>query len=234
MIEVKRAGKNFGNRSVINDCSLTIDKGEIYALVGVNGTGKTTLMKMAAGFLQPSMGQIYVEGASAWENKENIQRLIGSLIEVPVFYEHLSAGENLRLHQAYMGCQEDISAMLCTVGLSENYDKPVAKYSMGMRQRLAIARAMLHKPDILILDEPLNGLDPVAVEEMRVLLRKKADKGVAILISSHILSDVLQIADRVGVLSEGRIKREFVMQEYKEQSLETFSQEVLGIMKGEA
>ena len=102
-----------------------------------------------------------------------------------------------------MGCQEDISAMLCTVGLSENYDKPVAKYSMGMRQRLAIARAMLHKPDILILDEPLNGLDPVAVEDMRVLLRKKADKGVAILISSHILSDVLQIADRVGVLSEG-------------------------------
>ena len=120
MIEVKRAGKNFGNRSVINDCSLTIDKGEIYALVGVNGTGKTTLMKMAAGFLQPSMGEIYVEGVSAWENKENIQRLIGSLIEVPVFYEHLSAGENLRLHQAYMGCQEDISAMLCTVGLSEN------------------------------------------------------------------------------------------------------------------
>ena len=230
MIKVKRAGKNFGNRSVINDCSLAIDKGEIYALVGVNGTGKTTLMKMAAGFLQPSMGEIYVEGVSAWENK----RLIGSLIEVPVFYEHLSAGENLRLHQAYMGCQEDISAMLCTVGLSENYDKPVEKYSMGMRQRLAIARAMLHKPDILILDEPLNGLDPVAVEDMRVLLRKKADKGVAILISSHILSDVLQIADRVGVLSEGRIKREFVMQEYKEQSLETFSQEVLGIMKGEA
>ena len=105
---------------------------------------------------------------------------------------------------------------------------------MGMRPRLAIARAMLHKPDILILDEPLNGLDPVAVEDMRVLLRKKADKGVAILISSHILSDVLQIADRVGVLSEGRIKKEFVMQEYKEQSLETFSQEVLGIMKGEA
>ena len=151
-----------------------------------------------------------------------------------MFYEHLSAGENLRLHQAYMGCQEDISAMLCTVGLSENYDKPVAEYSMGMRQRLAIARAMLHKPDILILDEPLNGLDPVAVEEIRVLLRKKADEGVAILISSHILSDVLQVADKVGVLSKGRIEREFVMQEYKEQSLETFSQEVLGIMKGEA
>lgn len=234
MIEVKRAGKNFGNRLVINDCSMTIDKGEIYALVGVNGAGKTTLMKMAAGFLQPSMGAVYVKGVPAWENKESIQRLIGSLIEVPVFYEHLTAVENLKLHQAYMDCQEDISAILGTVGLSENYDKPVAEYSMGMRQRLAIARAMLHKPDILILDEPLNGLDPLAVEEMRVLLRKKADEGVAILISSHILSDVLQIADRVGVLSKGRIKREFVMQEYKEQSLETFSQEVLGIMKGEA
>lgn len=234
MIEVKKAGKNFGNITVINNCSLTIGRGEIYALVGVNGAGKTTLMKMAAGFLQPSMGEIYVEGRMVWENKESIQRLLGSMIEVPVFYEHLSAGENLRLHQAYMDYQEDISAILCAVGLSEAYDKPVAEYSMGMRQRLAIARALLHKPDILILDEPLNGLDPLAVEGMRALLREKADEGVAILISSHTLSDILQVADRVGVLADGRISEEFDMKEYRGQSLEMFSQEVLRIMKGEA
>lgn len=233
MIEVKQVMKQYGNTTVLENCSFSVGKGTIYALVGTNGAGKTTLLKLIAGFLEPVMGAIYVKGMSAWENKEQIQRYLGSLIEVPVFYEHLSARENLKMHMEYMDIQADIEGMLATVGLRQVNNKPVSAFSMGMRQRLAIARALLHRPDILILDEPFNGLDPVAAEEMRELLKKYAREGITILISSHILSDISHMADRVGVLTGGWIQKEFRMEDYREKQTEKFENEVLRIMKGE-
>ena len=211
---------------------MTVKKGEIYALVGVNGAGKTTLLKLTAGFLEPTAGRIVVHDMPAWENKEKIQRYLGSLIEIPVFYEHLTAKENLNLHLEYMGVQGDVEGILETVGLEGISSKPVSAFSLGMRQRLAIARALLHKPDILILDEPFNGLDPVAADEMKSVLVQSARNGMTILISSHILGDIAQMADRVGILAGGKIQKEFDMAKYREKGTGEFEKEVLQIMKG--
>lgn len=232
MIEVKRITKQYGNTTVLEECSLTVEKGEIYALVGVNGAGKTTLQKLAAGFLEPTSGRVYVHGMPAWENKEEIQRYLGSLIEVPVFYEHLTAEENLNLHLEYMGVQADVGKIFGTVGLEGISSKPVSAFSLGMRQRLAIARALLHRPEILILDEPFNGLDPVAADEMKRVLMKSAGDGMTILISSHILGDIAQMADTVGIIAGGKIQKEFSMKEYREKEAGEFEREVLQIMKG--
>lgn len=150
----------------------------------------------------------------------------------PVFYEHLSARDNLKLHLAYMGTNADVENMLDIVGLVAINEKPVSTFSMGMRQRLAIARTLLHGPEVLILDEPFNGLDPLAADEMKHHIRNYADSGMTVLISSHILGDVLQLADTVGILSEGQIQKEFLMEEYRTMRQEVFEQEVLHIMKG--
>lgn len=232
MIEVKRITKQYGNAPVLEECSMTVKKGEIYALVGVNGAGKTTLLKLTAGFLEPTAGRIVVHDMTAWENKEKIQRYLGSLIEIPVFYEHLTAKENLNLHLEYMGVQGDVEGILETVGLAGISSKPVSAFSLGMRQRLAIARALLHKPDILILDEPFNGLDPVAADEMKSVLVKSARNGMTILVSSHILGDIAQMADRVGILAGGKIQKVFDMAKYREKGTGEFEKEVLQIMKG--
>ena len=232
MIEVKRAMKQYGNQTVLEECSMTVEKGTIYALVGVNGAGKTTLMKLIAGFLEPTMGAVSVKGMPVWSNKEKIQRYLGSLIETPVFYEHLSARENLKLHLAYMDAKADIEGMLEIVGLGQINEKPVSTFSMGMRQRLAIARTLLHRPELLILDEPFNGLDPVAADEMKIHIRACADEGMTVLISSHILSDVSKLADVVGILTEKKIQKEFLMDEFRKKKQGEFEQEVLYIMKG--
>lgn len=274
MVEVKNVTKQYGDMTVLEACTLSAAKGTIYALVGVNGVGKTTLLKLIAGFLQPSSGQVYVKGIPAWEKKEMIQRYIGSLIEAPVFYEHMSAKENLKLHLDYMNVMGDLDAvggmtaernmdaaggmsaegnldaaggmaaeidmdaagridsMLEKVGLENINDKPVSKFSMGMRQRLAIARTLLHQPEILILDEPFNGLDPVAANSMKNVLLSSAGHGMTILISSHILSDVAQLAETVGVLAEGRIQKEFRMADYGERDIKEFEHEVLTRMGG--
>lgn len=234
MIEVSGVMKQYGNHAVLEGCSMTVHKGTIYALVGVNGAGKTTLMKLIAGFSEPTTGTVCVKGMPVWSNKEKIQRYLGSLIESPVFYEHLSARENLMLHLSYMDKSGDIEKMLEIVGLRQINEKPVSTYSMGMRQRLAIARTLLHEPELLILDEPFNGLDPVAADEMKMRIKEYADHGMTVLISSHILSDVSKLADTVGVLSEQKIQKEFLMENYRDKKQEEFEQEVLRIMKGGA
>lgn len=234
MIEVSGVMKQYGNHAVLEGCSMTVHKGTIYALVGVNGAGKTTLMKLIAGFLEPTMGTVCVKGMPVWSNKEKIQRYLGSLIESPVFYEHLSARENLMLHLSYMDKSGDIEKMLEIVGLRQINEKPVSTFSMGMRQRLAIARTLLHEPELLILDEPFNGLDPVAADEMKMRIKEYVDHGMTVLISSHILSDVSKLADTVGILSEQKIQKEFLMENYRDKKQEEFEQEVLRIMKGGA
>ena len=230
-VDVKKVTKGYGNLPILQDCSFKLQEGKIYAL-GVNGAGKSTLMKLIAGFLEPEDGEILISGRNVWENREGIQRDLGSMIEVPVFYESLSARENLALHLAYMGAEGKIDSILREVGLGAVGEKPVMAFSVGMRQRLAIARAMIHRPELLILDEPLNGMDPLGSEKMKGFLRSQADKGTTILISSHILQDVYSLADEVGVLTRGKVEKEFYMEEYNEKNLLVFEKEVLHWMRG--
>ena len=166
VIEIREVSKSFQGQSVLERCSLNLQKGEIYGLLGVNGAGKTTLMKITGGFQQPDEGEALIDGRDSWEHREKIQSRIGSLIETPIFYEHLSARENLEIHMAYMGQNRDITGALEQVGLSRTGRKPVAKFSMGMKQRLGIAIALLGHPKLLVLDEPVNGLDPLGIQEI--------------------------------------------------------------------
>ena len=234
MITITNISKAYAATPVLEGCSLQVPDGAIYALAGRNGAGKSTLLKLAAGFLCPDIGEIRVQGKQTWENRESIQKDIGTLIDVPVFYEHLSAAENLKLQQAYQKTDTDIGGILEKVGLSGISEKPVSAFSTGMRQRLAIARALLHNPWVLLLDEPLNGLDPLGAEELRSLFVSLAEEGKTLLISSHILSDISAMADTVGILSGHRICREFDMEQYRGSRKEAFEQEVLAAMKGEA
>lgn len=211
----------FEGREVVKDVSLRVEQGSIYGLVGRNGAGKTTLFKLLLGMLRPSAGRAQVLGFDSVKEKEEILRRTGSLIETPVFYEHLSAVDNLRLHLAYMGFSGEMDSRigdaLERVGLSDTGKQPVSAFSLGMRQRLAIARAIVHRPELLILDEPANGLDPLGIRALRGLLAGLAEEeGMTILLSSHILSELEKTAGRIGILEEGRLLEEFSPKEAQE------------------
>lgn len=231
VIEIREVSKSFQGQSVLERCSLNLQKGEIYGLLGINGAGKTTLMKITGGFQQPDEGEVRIEGRDSWEYREKIQSRIGTLIETPIFYDHLSARENLEIHMAYMDQKSDINGALEQVGLGRTGKKPVSRFSMGMKQRLGIARAMLHSPECLLLDEPINGLDPVGIQEVRDILLGLAKKGTAILVSSHILSEMEQLAHRVGILAQGKIVEEFSPSLMRKQYGENFENYVIDIMR---
>jgi ABC-2 type transport system ATP-binding protein len=225
--------KTFGDREVIRGCDISVREGEIYGFLGANGAGKTTVLKLILGLLKPTMGLIEVMGADAIRNREAILGGIGSVIEVPIFYEHLSATDNLEIHLAYLGLSEttDIGQALARVGLPDTGKQPVSTFSLGMRQRLGIARAIVHRPKILLLDEPINGLDPVGIRDMRVLLRAlNEDDGVTIVISSHILNEIEHIADRIGIIAGGAMIREAPLSDLRAEhpgGLEDYAIEVM-------
>lgn len=210
VISTKRLTKVFSGKEVIRNCQMSVERGSIYGFLGRNGAGKTTVFKLLLGLLKPSAGTALVLGLDSVKDNAAILRKTGSMIETPVFYEHLPAVENLRLHLAYMDMEDrDPQEVLRRVGLPDTGEQPVSSFSLGMRQRLAIARAIVHKPELLILDEPVNGLDPVGIKEMRLLFRELVDKeGMTILLSSHLLSEVEQIADRIGVIVDGMVIQE--------------------------
>ncbi|MFD0769046.1 ABC transporter ATP-binding protein [Bacillus sp. CGMCC 1.60114] len=211
--------KIFDGKEVIQNCNMTVRKGTIYGVLGANGSGKTTLFKMLIGLLKLDAGNIKILGVDNADNKYEILKNIGSIIETPVFYEHLSAKENLEIHLTYMGIvNPHIENTLEMVGLKGTGNLPVSKFSLGMRQRLGIARAVIHNPKILILDEPINGLDPMGIREMRELfLHLVKKRKMTILISSHILSEIEHIADTIGVIVNGRIVEEVSLSSIKDQ-----------------
>lgn len=191
------------------------------------------MFKILTGLLTPTLGEVQVLGKDVTVQKADILRHIGSMIDVPVFYEHLSAKENLNIHLAYMGVKKaDTETTLSKVGLQSVGNQPVSEFSLGMRQRLAIARAMVHQPKLLILDEPVNGLDPVGIREMRDLFKSLVEKdGITILFSSHILSEVEHIADKIGIISNGAIVREMTLQELKKDSSFNLEEYFISIVK---
>jgi len=207
-VHTNRLCKEFYGKNVLNRLEMKVKQGDIYGILGVNGAGKTTLLKLMAGLLEPTEGGAYVLAKNAWTQRDQVLGNIGSLIEVPYFYEHLNAAHNLSIHLRYMGMDADISKALERVGLGDVGDKPVSKFSLGMRQRLGIARSMIHSPKVLLLDEPINGLDPVAIKEMRDLFISLKNQGMTILLSSHILSEVIQTVERVAVIANGTLTLE--------------------------
>lgn len=203
--------KAFDGVEVVSRVNLKIRKGEIYGLLGPNGAGKTTIIKLLTNLLKPTSGSIEIFNEVLTNDSYEINKRIGNIIEYPAFYEKLSGSVNLEIHCEYMGYynKKDIDEALKLVGLSKNDKKPVKNYSMGMKQRLGIARAIVTKPELLILDEPINGLDPEGIKELRDILKMlSTEYHMTIIISSHILSEIEQLADTVGVLVEGRLVEE--------------------------
>lgn len=193
--------KSFSGQMAVNNISLNIEKNSVYGLLGPNGAGKSTTLKMITGILKPNSGSIEFDG-HLW--KRNDLEHIGALIEMPPLYENLTAYENLKVRTALLGLDDArINEVLQIVQLTNTGKKRVGQFSLGMKQRLGIAIALLNHPKLLILDEPTNGLDPVGIEELRELIRSFPAKGITVILSSHILSEVQQIADHIGIIAGG-------------------------------
>ncbi len=234
IIETNNLSKEYNGKKVINNINLNLKKGEIYGFVGPNGAGKSTFMKLILNLLKPDYGEIKVFGELLEDENYEILKKIGSIIENPYFYENISAYENLELHCDYMGYynKEQINEVLKLVKLDNVGNKNINSYSLGMKQRLAIARAILTKPELLILDEPINALDPEGIIEMRELFKKLNEKfGTTILISSHILSEVEQIADTIGIIKEGVLLEEISMDKIHNYNTEYIELEINNIEK---
>ena len=209
--------KKFKGQMVVNNLSLEIERNSIYGLLGPNGAGKSTTLKMLAGMLKPSSGLIEFNGRK-WKRGDLTKT--GALIEMPPVYGNLSAEENLEVKRLVLGLpKKRIKEVLEIVNLTDTGRKKAGNFSMGMKQRLGIALALLDKPELLILDEPLNGLDPLGIQELRELTRSLPGEGITVIFSSHILSEVEQVADHTGIIAggvlgySGRINQEDSLEE---------------------
>lgn len=216
VIETKNLTKHFENEVGVASVNMKVEKGSIYGLLGRNGAGKTTTMRMLLNLAVPTSGEILLFGEKYKDNPKETYRRIGSIIETPGFYENLTGEENLKLLEKLRGTQrrDSVKNALKIVGLEKETKKVFGDYSLGMKQRLGIAAAVMHEPELLILDEPINGLDPVGIRIIRDYLEKLCrEKGTTILISSHILSEIEQLADTIGVMHEGKLIEEVTMEE---------------------
>lgn len=203
VIETRNLTKQYGTQTSVSDLNIHVKKGRIYGLLGRNGAGKTTTMKMLLGLTAPTSGEVEILGKNIRTNNKQVLPHIGSLIEAPGFYPNLTGTENLRIFAELRNIKNAnaIKGALELVGLPYRDKKLFSQYSLGMKQRLAIALAVMHNPSILILDEPINGLDPIGIAEVRSFIRELCDaQGKTILISSHILSEIALLADDIGIV----------------------------------
>lgn len=216
-----RVTKSYQGNEVVSEVSMNIRRGEIYGFLGPNGAGKTTLMKMMTNLVKPTSGEIEILGQKLTDTSYELLGRMGSIIEYPIFYDKLTARDNLDLHCEYMGYHDKkaIDEALELVNLRGIDKKMVKDFSLGMKQRLGIARAITTKPELLLLDEPINGLDPIGIKELRDLFRMLSrEYGITLLISSHMLGEIEQMADTIGVINHGKLLAEVSMSEVREQN----------------
>ena len=221
--------KSYKGKTVVNAVNIHVKKGEIYGFVGPNGAGKSTVMKMILNLIQPDGGEVRLFGEKVTDRSYESFKRVGSIIENPYFYDKMTARQNLELHCEYMGFpnKNRIDEVLQMVDLQNVEGKQICHYSLGMKQRLAIARAILARPEFLILDEPINALDPEGIREMRTLFRRlNQEAGTTIFISSHILSEVDLIADRIGIIQHGKLLTELSIEEIHKHQTEYISLQV--------
>lgn len=208
VLELNSVSKIMGNKKIVDNISFHINEGEIFGFLGPNGAGKTTTIKMITGLLKIDEGDIFINGKNVKKNFEEALSKVGGIIENPEMYGYLTGRENLELYGRMHGqvSKERLEETISFVKLENRIDDKVKKYSLGMRQRLGLAQALLHKPKLLILDEPTNGIDPVGIKELRDTLRNlAATEGLAVLVSSHLLSEMELMCDRFGIIDNGKI-----------------------------
>ena len=223
ILRTTNLSKKYKDKEVITNVNMNIKKGEIYGFLGPNGAGKTTIMKMILNLVKPSVGEIEIFGEKLNNKSYETLKRLGSIIEYPVFYDKLTGRENLELHCEYMGYYDKsaINKALDLVNLKGIDNKQVKEFSLGMKQRLGIARTIITKPELLILDEPINSLDPIGIKEMRDILKMlNKEYNITILISGHILAEIEQIADTIGIINNGRLIKEVSMESIKENNTE--------------
>ena len=216
ILSIKDLEKYYEDSPVLKSINININEGEIYGLLGRNGAGKTTIMKIILGLTKPTKGKVILLGSDTSTDKgKEVLKNVGCIIESPGFYSNLTATENLMIFAKLRGDSENsVKEALKLVNLPYNDKKLFGKYSLGMKQRLAIANAIMHKPKVLILDEPINGLDPIGIAEVRDLIKSLKENGTTILISSHILPELENLADRIGIINDGNLIDEINLEEW--------------------
>lgn len=214
IIEIRNLSKEFKHQKVLKEITMKIPENCVYGLLGANGAGKSTLLKTLTGLLKPTSGVIFFEG-HRW-SREDLKD-IGALIETPPIYENLTAWENMKVRALLLGIgNERIQEVLEQVDIANTGKKKAGTFSLGMKQRLGIALALLNHPKLLVLDEPINGLDPIGIQELRSLIRSFPEQGITVIISSHILGEIQHTADYIGIISEGRLGFEGKVDEEKD------------------
>jgi ABC-2 type transport system ATP-binding protein len=219
IIQTKNITKRYGKFAAVSDLSIRVNRGDIYALVGQNGAGKTTLLKLIAGLTPRTSGELELFGQSSERGLEMARNHTGSMIETPSFFPYLTARENLEYYRIQRGGKNkgNIESALEFVGLDKTGNKKFKNFSLGMKQRLGLALAIMDQPEVLILDEPINGLDPMGIKEFRdIILKINKEKQTTILISSHILGELSQIATTYGFISKGHLVEAVTAEELKE------------------
>ncbi|MED4700968.1 lantibiotic protection ABC transporter ATP-binding protein [Lysinibacillus capsici] len=203
ILKTNNLNKAFKGQNIVDNLSLEIKRNSVYGLLGPNGAGKSTTLKMITGMLRPNAGDIIFNG-HLWSRKD--LQDIGVLIETPPLYDNLTAKENLKVRTIALGIpQSRIDEVLEIVDLTNTGKKRAGQFSLGMKQRLGIAIALLNKPKLLILDEPTNGLDPIGIQELRKLIRSLPEQGITVILSSHILHEVEQVVDEIGIIAGGKL-----------------------------
>ena len=217
IIETKNLTKSYADFTAVSGINLHIPKGAVYGFLGPNGAGKSTTMKMFLGLTKPTGGSFTIDGKKYPDNRVQILKEIGSFIEAPAFYGNLSGEENLEIIRKILGLpKSSVAEALEIVGLTQFKKRLAKKYSLGMKQRLGLASALIGKPPILILDEPTNGLDPVGIHEIRTLIRSLPEKfDCTVLVSSHLLSEIELMADTIGILNHGHLLFEGTLDQLK-------------------
>ncbi|MCC5423008.1 ABC transporter ATP-binding protein [Clostridium botulinum] len=234
ILNTTNLSKKYKKDFVVNSVNISIKRGEIYGFIGENGAGKTTFIRMITGLVAPTNGEIKLFSREKGDELDNVRKRIGALIERPAFYPYMTAYENLEAFRIEKGIpgKECIDKILKSVGLYEDRNKKLKNFSLGMKQKLALAIALLGDPEFLILDEPINGLDPMGIKEVRELLKKlNKEKNITMLISSHILGELYQLANCYGIIHKGKLMEQITLKELDEKCKRSLSIKVDDVNK---